>query len=297
MAAKKKPQNTVQLFGRKVRRWTVIFILAGIVFVLVYVGDFFFSWTGFAGKTIWDWLDLLIVPLVLSVTAFLLNRSLKDNEQLIAEDNLLEAELQSYFESISKWLIEKDLRNAAPDSDLCLMSRALTLRAFRRLNDQRKKALLLFLCEADLVTGDAPVISLKDADLKGLDLAGEYLSGINLREAKLERADFSGAILVDANFDYAHLSEVNLRKSNLRGAFLNFADLRQANLKDANLKNAELYKTDLKQADLRGADFNEADLSLADLSGATVDDFAQLEKASSLEDMILPDRLQDRSKG
>jgi hypothetical protein len=297
MEVKKTAQNTVQLFGRKVRRWTVLIMLAGIVIVLVYVGDVFFSWTGFAGKTIWDWLELLIVPLVLSVTAFLLNRSLKENEQLIAEDNLLEAELQSYFESISKWLIEKDLRKAAPDSDLCLMSRALTLRVFRRLDDQRKKALLLFLCEADLITGDAPVISLKDADLQGLDLAEEYLSGINLREAKLERADFSGAILVDVNFDYAHLSEVNLRKSNLRGAFLNFTDLRRADLKDADLKNAELYKTDLKQADLRGADFSEADLSFADLSGAIVDDFAQLEKASNLDHTILPSRLQDQSRG
>jgi hypothetical protein len=297
MEVKKKPQSTVQLFGRKVRRWTMIFMLAGIVIVLVYVGDFFFSWAGFAGKTIWDWLDLLIVPLVLSVTAFLLNRSLKENEQLIAEDNFLEAELQSYFESISKWLFEYDLRNASPDSDVGLMSRALTLRAFRRLDDQRKKALLIFLCEADLITGDAPVISLKDADLQGLDLAGEYLSGINLREVKLERVDFSGAILVDANFDYAHLSKTNLRKSNLRGAFLNFADLRQADLKGTDLKNAELYKADLKQADLRGADFSEADLSFADLSGTTVDDFAQFEKASNLDHTILPDRLQDHSRG
>src|SRR5579864_8261349 len=36
------------------------------------------------GKTLWDWLQLLIIPLALAVIAFLFNRSERKNEQRVA---------------------------------------------------------------------------------------------------------------------------------------------------------------------------------------------------------------------
>lgn len=58
-----------------------------------------------AGKTLWDWLQLLIVPLVLALGAFWLNQIQKDRDQkaaeqraqaerAIADDNQREAALQ-----------------------------------------------------------------------------------------------------------------------------------------------------------------------------------------------------------
>ena len=46
------------------------------------------GWTGFngsnkSGKTLWDWLQLLIIPLALAIIAILFNRAERKNEQRI----------------------------------------------------------------------------------------------------------------------------------------------------------------------------------------------------------------------
>src|SRR3712207_6525243 len=37
-------------------------------------------WTGFGTRTLWDWLQLLIIPVVLAVGAYLFNRAERRNE-------------------------------------------------------------------------------------------------------------------------------------------------------------------------------------------------------------------------
>src|SRR6185436_681231 len=65
--------------------------------------------TGFETKTLWDWMELLIIPLILAVGAFFLNRSERKTEREIAKDRQQEQALQSYFDQMTELLLEKDL--------------------------------------------------------------------------------------------------------------------------------------------------------------------------------------------
>ena len=99
-------------------------------------------------------------------------------------------------------------------------------------------------------------ISLKDADLRGM----------NLRNMDLSNADLSGA-----DFRCSDLSHSNLSGACLRNAKLNCADLTEACLADANLSYAYLSNANLTGTVLSGAVLISAELSDADLSGAYLD--------------------------
>ncbi len=96
------------------------FIATGIIVVLfVFIAFIFaayrFGWsgTGFLNKTLWDWLQLLIIPAVLSLGAFLFNRAERSNEQAVALDNQRATALQTYLDRMSELLLEKNLRRNA----------------------------------------------------------------------------------------------------------------------------------------------------------------------------------------
>lgn len=50
------------------RVWTIIIVLATMFLLVALVGGYAFgwTWTGFAGNTLWDWLHLLLLPLVVT---------------------------------------------------------------------------------------------------------------------------------------------------------------------------------------------------------------------------------------
>jgi uncharacterized protein YjbI with pentapeptide repeats len=281
------PKKIKQLLS-SLLKWFVVFLFVLVLVDLVLEG-YQYPWTGFEQKTFWEWLELLIVPIVLTAAAYLYNNSHKNREHRIAEDNLQENELQTYFDHITELLLEKNLRDAHPDSDVGLIARANTLRIFRRLGKDRKTNLLLFLCESNLISGENPIISLRDVNLDEVNLSKLDLTGINLSYANLAGANLKGSILVDTDLDYADLQYSDLSGAKLIRASLNFTDLSHCNLKGSNLSSAELFEAKLCASDLRKATFNNADLSHADLSKAILDSMEQLSTAKSLSDATLPD--------
>jgi len=56
--------------------WVLALSLAGLVFVVLVLGGYVlgWAWTGFRGNTLWDWLELLVVPFVLPVVLLQLSR-------------------------------------------------------------------------------------------------------------------------------------------------------------------------------------------------------------------------------
>jgi hypothetical protein len=61
------------------------------------------------------------------------------------------------------------------------------------LDPERKRVLLGFLHESNLVHLEKPIISLLGANLKGANLKGADLREANLKEANLKGADLRGA--------------------------------------------------------------------------------------------------------
>jgi len=279
---------------------------------LIFVGyRFNLTWTGFH-KTLWDWMQLLIIPVALAIAALLFNRTERKSEQRIAIDSQRQATLQEYLDRMSELLLERDLRTSQPDDEVRNVARARTLTVLSRINTERKGSLLQFLSESHLIS----VIDLSGADFTGVrlrkaDLRGARLAGAKLTGADLSGADLSGANLTGANLRGVDLREASLTRANLSGAKLTRANLTKANLTEANLYIATLPETilhkanlagakliganligaDLTEADLTRADFTEAVLFTADLAraslGKTKITRKQMERTSSISTILV----------
>ena len=179
-----------------------------------------------------------------------------------------EAALQNYFERVGTLLMEQPLRQASPGDNLSTVVRAQTLTVLEGLEPDRKRILLQFLYESELIQKVKPVVGLEEADLSAANLSGANLSGANLSGAYLVEADLSGAYLSDNNVSDANLRGANLSEANLIETVLSGALLIEADLSGADLSGAHLSGAHLSGANLSDAYLVEADLGEADLSGA-----------------------------
>jgi uncharacterized protein YjbI with pentapeptide repeats len=262
-----------------------LFLVLGLIgwaIYLYFAKDYGWAhWTGFGqytppnpdterAKTLWDFLDLILMPIVgpiivaLSVRQLTKEREAEHEAAMIQRRADLRTEqerqqtmsLDAYLDEMSVLLLDKGLRTSLRDSEIREIARMRTLNILRRINGDRKGQIMQFLFEAELIHIHDPIVS---------------LSGADLREANLRRSELQGANLYEANLQWANLEEADLRGANLQGANLTWVDLRRTNLREANLQETDLHNANLWRADLRGADLREADLQEADLQDADVE--------------------------
>jgi len=278
-------------------------------------------------KTFWDWMDLLLLPLVLAGGVILFTYSRRQMERKrsgeraflereIASDQQKEEAIQAYFDRLTDLLLKEKLSKFSPD-EVKTVARVRTLTVLRGLDPSRKGQVLMFLKDSSLIDREAVIdlcgadlsevsaafaslnrVNLSESNLSGADLQGaglgkSYLGGTNLREANLAGANLAGADLFEANLSGADLSHAKLNGANLNGADLRGCKLNDANLSDADLSGVNLSVGDLIRANLRGAKLEGArlagaNLSQADLSGTQLTK-TDLEKAKSIEGATLPD--------
>jgi uncharacterized protein YjbI with pentapeptide repeats len=226
---------------------------------LIQWGKVFWNWTGFREKKGWDFLQLLITPLVLVFLAQIFTYCSNQTNQKIANNRYQRDTLEKYFDEITKLLFEKNLRqidkNKKNQGDEAKIARTKTLSALRELDPDRKGLLLKFLYEDGLVSSfpEKTIIFLADADLSSAILRGSHLSRANLSRANLSKADLKEAYLAKAYLVGANLAEADLRsailgEADIRGADLTRADLTQADLTQADLRNAKLTAKQVKSA-------------------------------------------------
>ena len=263
------------------RRIALLGIGIGVAIVIISICGYAFgwAWTGLTGpgltepklRTFWDWLSLLIVPIVLALGGYLFTRSesrrtKEDAERQravdreIADERRQDDTLQAYLDGMSQLLTDKErpLHRASVGDSLSMVARARTLTVLPTLNANRKRSVLQFLYEAGLIDKEHPIVDLTGADLRGADLSGAFLSEADLSGADLREAELNGAILNKARLATARVSVV---------------------LPDGGAEPAEPHPADLRQADL-----SQANLQWA--QGWTYD---QLDQAQSLEGTTMPD--------
>src|SRR5215217_3643709 len=315
-------RDQIVLVARIIR--VIPIILAVVFFVaflyrLIRVG-YRYEWTGFGEadlpkpenrevrpeKTVWDWLQLLIVPVVLAIVTIVftlyqegrlsrIEQQRAQNAPQVAEERARAAELQDYLDQMGSLLLNKDrpLRQSKEGDDVRIIARARTLTILERMNPSRKRQVIQFLYEADLirgVEGSQPIMSLRevnlsDAYLSNANLSNANLSGANLEKAALAEADLSGAYLSGADLWRASLFETYLSRAGLSGAYLGEADLYGAHLSSANLTNADLRGAYLGGAGLSDANLNDANLRNAQgATGKKLEDMAK-----TLEGATMPD--------
>lgn len=237
---------------------------------------------GFAEKALWDWLMLmgvLAIPVAVAFGTFMFSQQQTLTSQAVSErqhqtdlkiatDQQRENDLQIYFDRMTALLLANKLDESKPGQEIQAVARAQTLIVLPRLDSVRKRLVLQFLYEANLITRDNSMVNLRGADLRGANLKGE-----NLFAADLSEADLTGATLTGATLRFADLS----------GATLGGATLQEADLSGANLTHA-----DLRFADLSEADLNVVQLNFADLAGTTITR-EQLAQVLLLHGATMPD--------
>ena len=199
-------------------------------------------------KTLWDWLDLLIVPIVLAIGGYLFTRSDNQATREAAERRAQDEALQAYLDQVGQLLLDKDapLQQSEEDSEVRTLARARTLTVLSRLDGDRKTQVVQFLYEAGLLDRQHHVLSLSGADLNGANLSGAQLSRANLGLGLF----ISGAKPIQSG----KTMKTNLRRADLSGANLFEAILSQADLSEADLSGARIALEQLKQvASLEGA--------------------------------------------
>ena len=286
---------------QQILQWVRIAVAVGsvllVVLLILYVIGLIF------GIPLLNLLTILAIPITVGAAVPLLNWLQKKRELDVEHQRAQDEALQAYLDQMSKLLTDKDLRSRPHGlDDARVTARARTLATLRRLDGERKRNLLQFLYEAQLINKDKVPLTGEEAKELGLDGPTQFdarivgLSGADLTSADLTYITLSNAALNGAFLDNADLRNAKLNGVDLGGAYLSGADLRDAKLSDASLVNAQLQRKDefsLRGADLSGADLSGADLSGADLSGADLTGAQgvtqkQLDQAASLEGATTP---------
>lgn len=283
------------LATRNLIAWgAIIYIIIQLILVFYPVPG-----SGFSGKTFWDWMELLIIPLVLAIGAYYLNRSERATEREITKNRQQEDVLQSYLDRIAELLLKEKLLTTESE-DIRNVARVQTITVLRWLDSRRKRLILEFLEEAGLLriwrrSDLGKQIQRKDpaVDLRGANFSGDDLNGIQLFHANLVKTNFTNANFEGADLEGTNFSEATLTGANLRDVAFNSypgtpAILFKAKLNKASLNRAVLYEVDLREADLTDADLAGADFRNANLKSAKVT-YEQLALTKSLKGATMPD--------
>ncbi len=226
-------------------RWLAFAVgLAGVALAIYRLAlwGYKFEDTGFAeytplnpetgrAKTLWDWMELFLVPSMLAFAALWFNWQQRradreretertETERHIAEDSRRENRLQAYLGQMKELLLDYSLRDESigNNDEVRRIARARTLTVLRGLDGERKGLLLRFLHESQLISEPDPVVN-----LEGVRLEGANLGWANLADADLAGANLRGGNLESANLGWANLEGANLRGGNLEAANLGWA--------------------------------------------------------------------------
>ena len=318
-------KNLIRVVWRRpllIVKWLIIIaVIIVIPFSLVSVILFGYSlpFTGFnvqrvpdpkqyqPAKTLWDWLQLLIIPAVLAMLGIVFNRLLDKRSRDIATDQQQGTALQNYLDEMSKLLTTNRLRESEPGSPERDIARARTLTVLSGLDPLRKGRVLRFLYETGLIFKRNTIVDLRGANfsnlrihetklnIKYLQITGTRISlrkanlqGTILRDASLERVDLRGACLDEAYVTYVDLSgtwlcHASMKMTRLHGSNLYRACLREAQmqgvyLRGAYLRGADLRSVKLQEARNKDGNMQKADLQAANLQEAHLED-AQMQRA------------------
>ena len=255
-----------------------------------------------AGKTLWDWMSLLGVPLSLAILGFWLQQNQRERAEKFAEeqtarDQLFDLDqqkraeeiserqlkiaaeetkeevLQVYFDRLSTLLVDKNL--------LAIAAKVYAIKAQENVSQQKIEATLQ---ERELLESSVKLIRARTLSiLRRFENDSERKTNVirflleanivsklklNLSSCDLSGADLCEVILIKANLSKAYLRGANLSEAKLSGAILRRSNLQRANLNGAFLNKAKLGGAFLNGAFLKGANMSEAFLRGANMSGA-----------------------------
>jgi uncharacterized protein YjbI with pentapeptide repeats len=290
------------------------------------------TWTGFGAftnpngefqpaKTLWDFLELLIIPIALAITAYLFTKSENNRQRDFELERTREIAFQEYLTQIEN-LVKSGLLEKENDK-LRAIARSRTLSLLKTLDGKRKGLVIQYLNEFRLIhnawdenietiedgityyrkINHPSIINLMGADLSNIQFIDPvndnypntieefWKTGFNL---DLSNINFSRTNLTNANFYSARLDKVNFYSCNLHRADFSFSVGSEINFRQANLQSTKFNFVQYWSTDFSNADFSEAQINHTQFNGVKffsngselnkrLGDFAKFNNTSILE--------------
>lgn len=224
-------------------------ILISILIVIGYWAIYPISsplWTGFGpydelvngprSKTLWDWLELIVIPFVLSLIAWFLSLSDKKHELERETDAQHQKTLIDFLEKIHELVVTDRLGDSSCTSDINQLARSYILFVFRALDKNRKAEALQIIYEMKLINC-MPKIKLHGANLNNSHLESAPLIGVEIKGAYFKNANFKHANLQNSIFLGSNFCNADFRNSNLTNVDFSYSDLTNANFKGCQLSS------------------------------------------------------------
>jgi hypothetical protein len=104
-----------------------------------------------SGKTLWDWFQLLLIPVVIAIVTFSFNASQASTNQNLEQQNNQEQVVNTYINQMSDLLLKYHLHESQLGDPIRAIAQAITLTALSRLDSEHKNIIVLFLYRADLL--------------------------------------------------------------------------------------------------------------------------------------------------
>jgi hypothetical protein len=161
--------------------WLTVAVLVfvyGLSIVLIVIG-YRFEWTGFRGKTVWDWMGLLTAAIVTALVGFVGSQYTAMQAQ--------NSSVESYVDQMTTLFTDSGLAQSPENANrVRRLARARTLLVLEQTGSSYKVQVIQFLHDAHLIQGNDPAISLEEADMSNTDLSNVDLSKANLRDTNLQ---------------------------------------------------------------------------------------------------------------
>jgi hypothetical protein len=231
-------------------------------------------------KFVWDWLQLIIVPLVLAIGGIVYGSQQEQLQQRHADDQYNLTVLTNYEDQVINVVgtyhmlsvLSQSPEGVAPaptpDADYQAGGEVLnnivgeafgnaTLNVPGRLDQSKKGTFLQFLAFLGLLQEPqegGPVVKVAGSDLRGARLPNAILRGTDLEGIILTHADLKGANLANAQLNGGHFEGADLTRADLQGTMLDQAHFNLAHLDFACLRRIQsATNTDFTGAYLHGA--------------------------------------------
>src|SRR5229473_936736 len=94
------------------------------------------------GKTLWDWLQLLLVPVVLAIVAFSFNAGQASVNQQLEQKSNQEQVVNTYLGQMSNLLLQYHLHDSQLGDPRRAIAQAITLAALDRLDSEHKNIII-----------------------------------------------------------------------------------------------------------------------------------------------------------
>ncbi|CCI22031.1 membrane hypothetical protein [Microcystis aeruginosa PCC 9809] len=281
----------------KILFFLFIFIISFLLWrVFVIISNF--KWSGFQKKSFWDWLQLLIVPLMLALGAFYLNSAADFRDYQIAQERKQQEILTDYFSKMQDLIVEtKKIKETSgykeshpKDQEVMLLpefsstAQALTLSVLEQLDGKRKGKVITYLAESQLITitvdnnkpSTQPEIKLDGANLDDIEL-GNNGPRNSLNENEMTIID--QIQIKNANMKRANLSGLRSRHSELRGSYLENASLKNVYFTGSTMTASRFINGQITDVDFTGVDLAKTIFDNVKLENITISDKTNFNQA------------------